>query len=161
MNLILAADKNWAIGYQGDLLTSLPGDMKYFRKTTLRKTVVMGRKTYESLPGGPLKNRENIILSRGEYAVEGATVVHSVEELLMLLEGKDTESIFVMGGGEIYRMLLPYAKKVYLTKILAEFPADTYFLDMDAQQGWHMTQEGELMEDNGIQYRFCLYERTE
>ena len=108
-----------------------------------------------------MKNRENIILSRGDYAVEGATVVHSIEELFTVLEGKDPEEIFVMGGGEIYRMLLPYANKVYLTKILHSFPADTYFLDMDAQSGWKMTREGDLMEDNGIQYRFCLYERID
>lgn len=117
MNLILAADENWAIGYQGGLLAHLPGDMKYFRETTLHKTIVMGRKTFESLPGGALKHRENIILSRKEYQAEGASVVHTLGELQDLLQGKAEEDIFVIGGGEIYRLLLPYAQKVYLTKI--------------------------------------------
>ena len=159
MNLILAADENWAIGYQGGLLAHLPGDMKYFRKTTLHKTIVMGRKTFESLPGGALKHRENIILSRKEYQAEGASVVHTLGELQDLLQGKAEEDIFVIGGGEIYRLLLPYAQKVYLTKIRATFPADTYFTNLDNLPEWHLTQQSEEMQENGIGYTFCIYER--
>ena len=115
MNLILAADENWAIGYQGGLLAHLSGDMKYFRKTTLHKTIVMGRKTFESLPGGALKHRENIILSRKEYQAEGASVVHTLGELQDLLQGKAEEDIFVIGGGvsKAGDVLLPFIEKPF------------------------------------------------
>ena len=108
MNLILAADQNYGIGYQGNLLVRLPGDMKYFRKTTLHKTIVMGRKTFESLPGGALKNRENIVLSRSDYHAEGIKVAHGLSELKELLKGKDEDDIFIIGGGEIYHILFPF-----------------------------------------------------
>ena len=159
MNLILAADENWGIGYQGELLVHLPGDMKYFRRTTLHKTVIMGRKTFESLPGGALKHRENIILSRREYQAEGTKVVHTMEELWQVLQGKTSEEIFVIGGGEIYNLLLPYAQKVYLTKIQAKFPADTYFQDLEQRPEWRLMQQSEEMMENGIGYTFCIYER--
>lgn len=160
MNLILAADENWGIGYRGGLLTRLPGDMKYFRKMTLHKTIIMGRKTFESLPGGALKHRENIVLSRKKYQAEGATVVHTPEELQQILRGKAAEEIFVIGGGEIYRLMLPYAQKVYLTKIQATFPADTYFQDLDALPEWKLTEQSEMMRENDIAYTFCVYERV-
>ncbi len=160
MNLILAADENWGIGYQGGLLTHLPGEMKYFRKMTLHKTIIMGRKTFESLPGGALKHRENIVLSRKEYQAEGVMVVHTPEELQQVLRGKAAEEIFVIGGGEIYRLMLPYAQKVYLTKIQATFPADTYFQDLDALPEWKLTEQSEIMRENDIAYTFCVYERV-
>ena len=111
MNLILAADENWGIGYQGGLLVHLHGDMKYFRKTTLHKTIVMGRKTFESLPGGALKHRENIILSRKEYQAEGASVVHTLGELQDLLQGKAEEDIFVLAGERFIACCCPMRKK--------------------------------------------------
>lgn len=88
---------------------------------TLHKTIIMGRKTFESLPGGALKHRENIVLSRKEYQAEGVMVVHTPEELQQVLRGKAAEEIFVIGGGEIYRLMLPYAQKVYLTKFRQHF----------------------------------------
>ena len=141
MNFILAADEHWAIGNRGGLLVHLPGDMKFFRRTTRGKTVVMGRKTFESLPGGALKNRENIVLSRADYAAEGAAVVHTVEELQA-------------------RLLLPYAQKIYLTRIYTTFAADTYFPDLDKLGGWECRKESELFSENGVEYRFLVYERA-
>ena len=109
MNLIVAVDENWAIGNRNKLLVSIPADMKFFREMTKGNVVVMGRKTMESFPGGqPLKKRTNIVLSRDEsYQVKDAVVVHSLEELLEQLKSFPEESIYVIGGESIYRMLLP------------------------------------------------------
>ena len=119
MNLIVAVDENWAIGNRNKLLVSIPADMKFFREMTKGNVVVMGRKTMESFPGGqPLKKRTNIVLSRDEsYQVKDAVVVHSLEELLEQLKSFPEESIYVIGGESIYRMLLPYCKEAYITRI--------------------------------------------
>ena len=103
MNLIVAVDKNWAIGYQNKLLVSIPEDMKFFRTTTTGKVVVMGRKTLETFPNGlPLKNRTNIVLTRNpEYKVKGAEVVHTVEEALELISEYPPEDVYVIGGDTI------------------------------------------------------------
>ena len=117
MNAIVAADKNWAIGYKNKLLVSIPADMKFFRQMTGGKVVVMGRKTLESFPNGlPLKNRTNIVLTGNpNYHVKDAVIVHTTEELLEELKKYDEEEIFVLGGESIYRMMLPYCSKVYVT----------------------------------------------
>ena len=127
MKLILAADKNWAIGNQGGLLCHLSGDLKYFKQRTTGKTVVMGRATLESLPGGkPLPNRENIVLStRADYAPEGVTVVHSEAELSAVLANRDTDEVMLIGGGKVYRDFLPKCDTCYITKIYEEFPAQS------------------------------------
>lgn len=113
MNLIVAVDENWAIGNRNKLLVSIPADMKFFREMTKGNVVVMGRKTMESFPGGqPLKKRTNIVLSRDEsYQVKDAVVVHSLEELLEQLKSFPEESIYVIGGESIYRMLLHTARR--------------------------------------------------
>ena len=110
MNIIVAVDKNWAIGKDNKLLVSIPSDMKFFRETTTGKVVVMGRKTLESFPGGqPLKKRTNIVLtSDRNYKVKDAIVVHTVEELLQTLKAYKQEDIYVIGGESVYRQLLPY-----------------------------------------------------
>ena len=161
MNLIAAADENWSIGRDGGLLAHLPGDMKFFRETTRDKVVVMGRKTLESFPGKkPLKNRINIVLTRNaDYAPEGVTVCKSVEEALEFLKQYDSEDIFIIGGGTIYRAFLPYCKKAYITHIFHSFPADTVFPDLDREPGWKQAEVLGSGEDNGIRYEFCLYEQ--
>ena len=110
MNLIVAVDKNWAIGLHNKLLVSIPADMKFFRETTMGKVVVMGRKTLESFPGGqPLKKRTNIVLTSDKnYKVKDAVVVNSVEALLEELRQYNDEDIYVIGGGSILRQILPY-----------------------------------------------------
>ena len=110
MNIIVAADKNWAIGKNNKLLVSIPQDMKFFRETTTGKVVVMGRKTLESFPGGqPLKKRVNIVLTSDKnYHVNGADIVHSIDALLEELKKYPAEDIYVIGGESIYRQLLPY-----------------------------------------------------
>lgn len=161
MKLILAADKNWAIGNKGELLCHLPGDLKFFKEKTTGKTVVMGRGTLESLPGKkPLPKRENIVISSNpDYVVEGATVVHSHEELFEYLKGKDSDEVMVMGGGRVYKDLLPYCDTCYITKIYESFGADTWFVNLDQMPEFEVAWESDLQEENGIEYRFFEYRR--
>lgn len=161
MKLILAADKNWAIGKGGGLLCHLPGDLKYFKEKTTGKTVVMGRGTLESLPGGkPLPNRENIVLSGNpEYKVEGAVVLHSQEELFRFLEDRDTDQVMILGGGKVYRDMLPYCDTCYITKIFESFDADTWFVDLDQMEDFQVVWESDVQEEKGIRYRFVEYRR--
>ncbi len=159
MKLIVAADKNFAIGNDGGIPWRLRGDLLYFKEKTLGHAVVMGRKTLESLPGGkPLKDRVNIVLTRdADYAPEGATVCHSVEEVLALPEAQDA---FVIGGESIYKAFLPYCSHALVTKVDGEFEADTYMVDLDVHPDWKLTDCGEMQEENGICYRFTVYENT-
>lgn len=158
MNLIVAADKNWAIGKDGNLLCRLPNDLKYFKERTTGKTVVMGRKTLESLPGGkPLPNRKNLILTSDKsFSKEGCTVVNSIEELL---EKYNDENLMVIGGGMVYTELLPYCDSCYITKIDGEFEADTHIPNLDKDNNFEVVWESENQEENGINYRFTQYKR--
>ena len=161
MKAILSADRNWGIGCQNKLLISIPSDMKFFRETTTGHTVVMGRRTLESFPGGqPLKNRRNIVLTRNpEYSVKGAEVVHSPEELLKLLEGSPLEDVYVSGGGEVYRLLLPYCDTVYVTKIDFAYQADTFFPNLDESPEWELAEESEEQTCFDIEFTFRTYRR--
>lgn len=161
MKAILAADKNWGIGYNNKLLVSIPSDMKFFRQTTTGKVVVMGRKTLESFPNGlPLKNRTNIVLTgNSEYKVKDAVIVHSKEELMKELEKYDTEDIYVIGGESVYRMMLPYCDTVYVTKIDRAFQADTFFPNLEQMEEWELAEEGEEQTCFDLEFCFTRYER--
>ena len=163
MNIILTADRNWAIGKDNDLLIHLPGDLKYFKRMTTGKTVIMGRKTLESLPGGkPLPNRRNIILTRSDdFQVSGAEVLNSIEDVLHLIKSGNLKSdeAFVIGGADIYKQMMPYCDKFYITKIEAELPADRYFVDLDDVDGLEITWTGPIEEYKGTKYQYVLYER--
>ena len=125
ISLIAAMGGNRVIGNNNSMPWRLPKDLAYFKKLTLGNTVVMGRKTFESI-GKPLAGRKNIILTRDKgYTREGCLVVHSIEEALK--EIKDEQESFIIGGGEIYSIFLPYANKLYITYIDHEFQGDTYF----------------------------------
>lgn len=161
MNAIVAADKNWGIGYKNKLLISIPSDMKFFRQTTMNHVVVMGRKTLESFPNGlPLAKRTNIVLTRDQdYKAKGAILVHSEEELLEELKKYEADDIFVIGGGSVYEMMLPYCKTVYVTKIDFAYQADTYFPNLDEMPEWEMTEESEEQTCFDIEFAFTKYER--
>lgn len=163
MNIILAADRKWAIGKDNDLLIHLPGDLKYFKKMTTGKAVIMGRKTLESLPGGkPLPNRRNIILTRSkDFEVPGAEVFHSIEDVLQLIKSGKLESdeTFIIGGAEIYKQMMPHCDKFYITKIDAELPADCYFVDLDQIEDLKITWRAPVEEYQGTKYQHVLYER--
>ena len=161
MNLIAAADENWGIGKDGGLLAHISGDMKYFRETTKGKVVVMGRKTLESFPGGqPLKNRVNVVLTTDKnYKVKDTVIVHSVEEMVEELKKYNSEDVYVIGGESIYRQLLPYCTKAYVTKIDHAYDADTYFPDLDADPEWEMTKISDEQTYFDLEYVFVIYER--
>ncbi len=163
MNLIVAVDKNWAIGKGNKLLVSIPQDMKFFRETTMGKVVVMGRKTLESFPGGqPLKKRTNIVLTRDKnYDVKDAIVVHNIEELLDELKNYNEEDIYVIGGETIYRQLLPYCKLAHVTKINHGYEADTYFPNLDEDGEWAVTGVSDEQTYFDLEYEFVRYERVQ
>ena len=161
MNIIVAADKNWAIGKNNKLLVSIPQDMKFFRETTTGKVVVMGRKTLESFPGGqPLKKRVNIVLTSDKnYHVNGADIVHSIDALLEELKKYPAEDIYVIGGESIYRQLLPYCDKAYVTKIEHAYDADTFFSNLDEDPQWRITKTSDEQTYFDLEYEFTIYER--
>ena len=161
MNLIVAVDENWAIGNRNKLLVSIPADMKFFRETTKGKVVAMGRKTLESFPGGqPLKNRVNVVLTTDQnYKANGAVIVHTIEQMLAELKKYASEDIFVIGGESIYRQLLPYCSKAYVTRIDHAYDADTHFPDLDADPQWEMTKISDEQTYFDLEYVFTIYER--
>ena len=161
MKLIVAVDKNWAIGKDNKIMWSIPADMKLFRETTKGNIVIMGRKTLESFPQGqPLKNRVNIVITRKkDYKVKGAVIVHSVEEAVK--EAKKYEGeLFVIGGESIYRAMLAYCDTAYVTKIDHAFDADTYFPNLDEDKEWQMITISEEQTCFDLEYYFTVYERV-
>lgn len=162
MNLIVAVDKNWAIGLGNKLLVSIPADMKFFRQTTTGKVVVMGRKTLESFPGGqPLKNRTNIVITRdANYKVKDGIVVSTIEEALEELKKYNDEDIFVIGGESIYRQMLPYCKTAFVTKIDHAYDADTFFPNLDEMEDWKLTGISEEQTYFDLEYVFARYARV-
>ncbi|MBO4399625.1 MAG: dihydrofolate reductase [Lachnospiraceae bacterium] len=161
MNCIVAVDNHWGIGRRNGLLVSIPADMRFFRTETTGKTVIMGRTTLESFPGGkPLKNRFNIVVTRDpNYKVPDAAVVHSVEEAAELAKAYPSENVYVIGGASIYRQFLPYCDTAYVTKIDYLYDADTFFPDLDADPEWECTEESEEQTYYDIIYRFTKYVR--
>ncbi len=161
MNIIVAVDRNWAIGYKNKLLVSIPADMKFFRSTTTGKVVVMGRKTLESFPNGlPLKNRINIVLTADrEFKVKDAIICHSVEELLEELKKYDSDEIYVIGGDSIYHQMLPYCNVAHVTKIDHAYEADTWFPNLDELPEWEITADSEEQTYFDLEYQFLKYER--
>ncbi len=160
MNLIVAADRNWAIGKDNKLLVSIPADMKFFRQTTTGKVVVVGRKTLESFPNGlPLKNRTNVVLTKNEnYKVQDAIVVHSMEELKRELKKYNSEDIYVIGGDSVYRQLLPYCRFAHVTKIDHAYEADTYFPNLDELPEWSLAGDSDEQTYFDLEYAFMLYQ---
>lgn len=161
MNIIVAADKNWAIGKDNRLLVSIPADMKMFREETTGKVVVMGRKTLESFPNGlPLKNRTNIVITKNkDYDAKGAIVVHSIEEALEEIQKYPTEDVYCIGGDSIYQQMLPYCDTAHVTKIDFAYEADSFFPDLDADEAWEITAESDEQTYFDLEYQFVRYER--
>lgn len=161
MNLIVAVDKNWAIGNKGNLLVRIPNDQKMFQQETTGKVVVLGRKTMETFPGRqPLKNRTNIILSKKpDYQAKGAIVVHSIEELLDKCKKYSSEDIYIIGGESVYRELLPYCDTAHVTKIDRAYEADAYCPNLDKDTAWEITADGEEQVYFDVTYHFVKYER--
>lgn len=161
MNLIVAVDKNWAIGNKGKLLVSIPGDQKMFREETMGKVIVMGRKTLESLPSGqPLAGRTNVVLTRNpNFTQKGTVVLHGLEETLEYLKQFKKEDVYIIGGEEIYRQFLPHCDTAHVTWIDYVYEADTRFPNLDRDPQWHMTDESEEQTYFNLCYEFRKYER--
>lgn len=158
ISIIAAMDRNRLIGNNNQLPWHLPADLAHFKKVTLNKPILMGRKTYESI-GRPLPGRENIVLSRTEdLEIEGVTVVNSLEDVVQACA--DVEEIMVIGGSAIYELVLPRAQRMYLSYVDGEFEGDAWFPDVDESQ-WEITESiaQEPDEKNHYACRFVTYER--
>ena len=161
MNLIVACDKNWGIGKDGKLLCNIPGDLKYFKEKTIGKTVVMGRSTLESLPGGkPLPNRTNIVMThKMDFEREGVKVVHSMSELVEELNNYIPDDVMIMGGASVYNQLMTMCDKLYITKIDHEFDADVFIKNADELPQFKVAWKSEVFTENGYNYQFYEYRR--
>lgn len=162
LSIIVAKAKNNIIGKDNKMIWHLPEDLKHFKNLTTGHTIIMGRKTFESL-GKPLPNRKHIIFSQNpDFKVndENVEVVHSLLQIQDLIEGK--EEAFVIGGAMIYNFLMPYVKKMYVTEIEKEFDGDTFFPRIDSGI-WKETsrEKGIKDENNDLDYYFVTYERIE
>lgn len=158
MELIVAVYDDWGIGKDGTQPVALSADRKFFRDTTKGACVIVGRKTLADFPGGrPLPNRVNVVISRGNSTVEGTALCHSPEEAAAYT--KQYPRVMVIGGGSIYRQMLPYCDKAYVTKVHACPESDTWFPNLDEDPAWHLTQTLQSGEENGIAYEMCVYER--
>ena len=162
MKIIVAADKNWAIGNKGELLVSIPNDHKMFRQETTGKVVVLGRKTLATFPEGrPLKNRTNIILSHNtSFTVKDAVVVHSVDELLECVKEYSTDDVYIIGGASIYEQMLPYCDTAIVTKIDTSYEADAFFPDLDRSPEWKIVSESGEQTYFDLEYNFVTYKRV-
>lgn len=161
MNLIVAVDNHWGIGYNKGLLVSIPADKKFFRKMTTGKTIIMGRRTLESFRDGqPLPDRNNIVITtRKNYDGHGAIVVNSLEEAVKRARELSAEDdIFVVGGGQIYKQLYKQCSRAYVTKIDYGYVADTFFPDLDADENWKLVEESEEQTCFDIEFTFCTYD---
>ena len=159
MTVIVAADKNFAIGKDNGLLARLPEDMKFFKEKTIGNAVVMGSKTYMSFPKRPLPERENLVITSQPEKYPEVKTFTSIEDFLAYAE-KSEKEIYVCGGGLIYKELLPYCEKALITKIDYIFEGDTFFPDIDKLPEWRLTEESEPVETNGYTIRFTTYENT-
>ncbi|ARD43677.1 type 3 dihydrofolate reductase [Colwellia sp. PAMC 21821] len=159
LSMIVAHANNRVIGKNNDMPWHLPADLSYFKKTTLGKPIIMGRKTFQSI-GRPLPGRKNIVISRDEsYQVEGVEVVNSVEAALALVV--DSEEVMVIGGGAIYQHCLAAAQRLYITHIDADIDGDTYFPDYDLSM-WKKVASDIRPSDEKNQYQldFSVYEKS-
>ena len=157
ISIVVAVTRNNAIGKNGDLLYHISDDLKQFKKITMGHPIIMGRKTFESFPNGPLPGRENIVITRQvAYNATGVTLASSLQQAC---EKTGEKEAMVIGGGEIYRQALPLASKLYLTVIDVERDdADTFFPEINYSD-WKIVEESGIMTDerSGVSYRFvCL-----
>jgi dihydrofolate reductase len=157
VSLVVAMDRQRVIGHQGKLPWHIPEDLKRFKALTMGHSIIMGRKTHESI-GRLLPGRRSIIVTRQPgYSVPGALVVHSLEQALAACAGE--AEAFVIGGADIFRAALPYADRIHLTEVQGEHPGDTWFPELPADE-WHEAAREQLMPANGIPLAFVTLERV-
>ena len=158
MELIVAVYDDWGSGKDGTQPIALSADRKFFRETTRGAMVIAGRRTIEDFPGRkPLPGRVNVALTRQNMEIPGFTVCHSPEEALEL--AKTVGRAMVIGGGSMYRQMLPYCDKAYITRVHVTPESDTYFPDLEQDPQWYLAETLLSGEENGISYEMQIYRR--
>ena len=158
MELIVAVYDDWGIGRDGTQPVALSADRKFFRTTTRGAMVIAGRRTIEDFPGKqPLPGRVNVALSRSGAEIPGFTVCDSAEKAAAL--SRTAERCFVIGGGSVYRQMLPFCDTAYVTKVHVTPESDTFFPNLDEDKDWYLAETLQSGEENGIAYEMCLYKR--
>lgn len=156
MDEIVAVYDDWGIGCEGDQPIALSADRKFFRRYTAGSTVIVGRKTVGSFPGqAPLPKRRNIVLTRQSIDLPGFERASSPEEAAAMCA--EDEKVFVIGGGTVYRQMLPLCDRAIITKVHTTVPCDTYFPNLDESPQWELAETLESGEENGIRYEMCVY----
>ncbi len=158
MEIIVAVDENYGIGKDNNLLARISPDLKRLRNFTVGNIIVMGSKTYMSFPKRPLPDRENLVITRSPENYPEVKCFTSVEDFLEYSKTAD-KPIFVLGGGQIYKELLPYCDKAHITKILHSFEADTFFPNLDEDENWEIAEEGEIIETEQYPFKYVTYVR--
>ena len=161
ISAIVAVDENWGIGSNGDLLDHIPEDLKRFKQLTTNNIVVMGRKTWDSLPNKPLPNRMNFVITRQDRHYDSMTAfIHLDEAIVRAIHADKDENWFIIGGGQIYKELLPLCDRVYLTKIYKKYDdVDTYFPDLSLLDEWQVVEYSDMKQFGNISYQFITYDR--
>ena len=162
ISAIVAIDNNWGIGFNGNLLEHIPEDLKHFKELTSGHTVVMGRKTWDSLPKKPLPNRHNLVITKDPsiYELTNEVWFYTLRQIEVLMLKNKNINYFVIGGGQIYEKLLPICDKVYLTKIMVSHEnVDTYFPNIELMDNWKCIEQSEIKQYNGISYQFKTYSK--
>ena len=161
ISAIVAVDQNWGIGYKGELLEHLPPDLKYFKELTTGHVVVMGRKTWDSLPKKPLPNRINYVITREAKSSNEEVAYFDMNCIKMMIQKQSDYEYFIIGGGTIYKELLPLCDRVYVTKIEKSYKnVDTYFpINLDKDPNWEASTCTELRDYKDIPYAFLTYDR--
>lgn len=158
MELIVAVYDDWGIGCDGTQPIALSADRKFFRETTRGAMVIAGRRTIADFPGGkPLPGRVNVALTRTDREMPGFTVCHSAAEAVALAQGK--ERVMVIGGGSVYRQMIPYCDTAYITKVHITPASDTFFPNLDEDDAWFLDKTLQSGEENGIAYEMLMYRR--
>ena len=159
IHAIVAVDENWAIGRQGELLCHLPADMRHFKEVTMGHSIVMGRKTFESFPRRPLPGRQNIVITRdSRWQSDGVTVAHSLDEAFAAAQ---TDTVFIIGGAQIYELALPRVEVLHLTLIHARWAsADAFFPMLDMNEWQEVSrQHHESDHRNAYEFDFITLKR--
>ena len=162
MNLIVNVSSDWEIGCNNSLIFHISEDMRFFKEHTINNIVVMGRKTFESLPNKkPLSDRINVVLTKNmNIKRDGIVICRSLDALLKTLENYDSERVYVIGGESIYKLLLPYCDTAYVTMVYRKAEnADTFMVNLDNDAAWRCESASELKHENGLSYRFLKYKR--
>ena len=158
MDAIVAVYSDWGIGAEGTQPLVLHADRAFFRRMTEDAAIIVGRTTLADFPGGkPLKGRHNIVMTRQNISIEGAVVLNEVSQALE--EARKYERCFVVGGASVYMQFFPHYDRVYVTQIDAQEECTAFFPNLDRNQDWKCSEAGPWQEEDGIRYRFCVYER--